>query len=193
MLNRPPATDSGSEPQSALDAAMARLAQGDRTALRTVYDASAAKLFAICLRILRDRSEAEDALQDVYVNLWRRADRFDASRASAIAWLSSFARNRAIDRLRSGRVLRQSGSIDEAASVADLQPLPDRQAEDAQESARIHHCLDELEDQQREPIRRAFFEGLTYAELATKSGTPLGTMKSRIRRGLTRLKACLES
>ena len=193
MLNRPPANDSGSEPQSALDAAMARLAQGDRTALRTVYDASAAKLFAICLRILRDRSEAEDALQDVYVNLWRRADRFDASRASAIAWLSSFARNRAIDRLRSGRVLRQSGSIDEAASVADLQPLPDRQAEDAQESARIHHCLDELEDQQREPIRRAFFEGLTYAELATKSGTPLGTMKSRIRRGLTRLKACLES
>ena len=180
-------------PTDALDAAMGRLAQGDRAALRTVYDASAAKLFAVCLRILGDRAEAEDALQDVYVTLWRRADRFDAERASAMAWLSSFARNRAIDRLRSGRVLRQSGPLDDAAAIADSQPLPDRQAEDGQERARIHHCLDQLEDQQREPIRRAFFEGQTYAELAAGSGAPLGTMKSRIRRGLARLKACLES
>ena len=193
MLNRSVANDRGDGPQELLDAAMTRLAQGDRTALRTIYDASATKLFAICLRILGDRAEAEDALQDVYINLWRRADRFDAERASAIAWLSSFARNRAIDRLRSGRVLRQSGPIDEAVGLADRQPLPDRQVESAEESARIHHCLDQLEDQQREPIRRAFFDGLTYAQLATKNNTPLGTMKSRIRRGLARLKACLES
>ena len=172
---------------------MTRLAQGDRAALKQVYSASSAKLFAICLRIIGDRAEAEDALQDVYVSLWRRADRFDASRASAIAWLSRFARNRAIDRLRSGKVIRQSVPAHEAVAVADGTPLPDRQAEDTQERARVHDCLGQLEDQQREPIRRAFFEGATYAEIAAASGTPLGTMKSRIRRGLARLKACLES
>lgn len=171
---------------------MVRLAAGDREALREIYDATQAKLFGICLRILGDRKEAEDALQDVYLSLWRRADRFDPARASPISWLATFARNRAVDRLRSGKVQRGAVPVDEALDVADDAPRADALLEDAERSARIHHCLGRLEEPARSSIRIAFFEGRTYAELADEAGEPLGTVKSRIRRGLAKLKACLE-
>lgn len=172
---------------------MVRLAAGDRAALEEVYRATSVKLFGICYRILGDRKEAEDALQDVYVNLWRRADRFDPERASPISWLAVFARNRAIDRLRSGRVQRDAAPIEAAAEVADAAPLADDLLIDAERKARVHHCLGTLDDNQRDNIRAAFFDGRTYAELAEAVGVPLGTMKSWIRRGMQRLKTCLES
>lgn len=171
---------------------MLRLADGDRDALREIYEATQAKLFGICLRILGDRKEAEDALQDVYLTLWRRADRYDPARASAISWLATFARNRAVDRLRTGKVQRGAVPVDEALEIADEAPRADALLEDAERSARIHHCLERLEDPTRSSIRTAFFEGRTYAELADTAGEPLGTIKSRIRRGLAKLKACLE-
>lgn len=175
-----------------LKAAMVRLAAGDRAALEEIYRATSVKLFGICYRILGDRKEAEDALQDVYVNLWRRADRFDPARASPISWLAVFARNRAIDRLRSGRVSRESAPLEAAAEVADAAPLAEELLIDAERRAQVHHCLAQLEDNQRENIRAAFFDGRTYAELAEAGGVPLGTMKSWIRRGMMRLKTCLE-
>ena len=175
-----------------LKAAMGRLAAGDRAALEEVYRATSVKLFGICYRILGDRKEAEDALQDVYVNLWRRADRFDPDRASPISWLAVFARNRAIDRLRSGRVQREAAPLEAAAEVADAAPLAEDLLIDAERKARVHHCLSQLEDNQRDNIRAAFFDGRTYAELAEAGDVPLGTMKSWIRRGLQRLKTCLE-
>ncbi len=175
-----------------LKAAMARLAAGDRTALEDIYRATSVKLFGICYRILGDRKEAEDALQDVYVNLWRRADRFDPARASPISWLAVFARNRAIDRLRSGRVQRAAAPLEAAAEVADSAPLAEALLIDAERRAQVHHCLSELEDNQQSNIRAAFFDGKTYAELAEAGGVPLGTMKSWIRRGMIRLKTCLE-
>lgn len=175
-----------------LKGAMVRLAAGDRAALEEVYRATSVKLFGICYRILGDRKEAEDALQDVYVNLWRRADRFDPERASPISWLAVFARNRAIDRLRSGRVQREAAPLEAAAEVADATPLADAMLIDAERSARVHHCLGQLDDNQRDNIRAAFFDGRTYAELAEAGGVPLGTMKSWIRRGMQRLKTCLE-
>ena len=178
--------------RTALKAAMIRLADGDRAALREIYDATQAKLFGICLRILGDRKEAEDALQDVYLTLWRRADRFDPDRASPISWLATFARNRAVDRLRAGKVQRASVPVDEALEIADDAPRADALLEDAERTARIHHCLGTLEEPARGTIRTAFFEGRTYAELAEAAGEPLGTIKSRIRRGLAKLKACLE-
>jgi len=171
---------------------MLRLADGDRDALREIYEATQAKLFGICLRILGDRKEAEDALQDVYLTLWRRADRYDPARASPISWLATFARNRAVDRLRTGKVQRGAVPVDEALEIADEAPRADALLEDAERSARIHHCLERLEDPTRSSIRTAFFEGRTYAELADTAGEPLGTIKSRIRRGLAKLKACLE-
>jgi RNA polymerase sigma-70 factor (ECF subfamily) len=172
---------------------MIRLAGGEREALREIYDATQAKLFGICLRILGDRKEAEDALQDVYLTLWRRADRFDPARASPISWLATFARNRAVDRLRAGKVQRGAVPVDEALEIADGAPRADALLEDAERGARIHHCLGTLEEPTRSSIRTAFFEGRTYAELAETSGEPLGTIKSRIRRGLAKLKACMEA
>ena len=170
---------------------MARIAAGDRGALKALYEASSAKLFGLCLRILSDREEAQDVLQDVYVTVWRRADRFDGSRASAMTWISTIARNRAIDALRArGPAGRRQplGGVDPADETPGAEALVG-QADDAR---RLQACLDELDPRTREAIRTAFFEGVTYEALAARTDTPLGTMKSWIRRGLARLKGCLE-
>ena len=176
-----------------LRAAMQRLANGDNSALEEIYSATRVKLFGICLRILGDRKEAEDALQDVYVNLWQRADRYDPERASPISWLATFARNRAIDRLRTGKVRGGAVPVEEANPLPDEAPLADALLVDAEKSAQIHTCIAGLDENTRTHIRSAFFEGYTYAQLAEAADVPLGTMKSWIRRGLQKLRACLEA
>ena len=173
--------------------AMVRLAEGDSAAFEEIYTATRVKLFGICLRILGDRKEAEDALQDVYVNLWQRADRFDPQRASPISWLATFARNRAIDRLRTGKVRAGTVPVEEASPIPDETPLADALLVDAEREAQIHKCLEGLDENTRSYIRAAFFEGRTYAQLAERADVPLGTMKSWIRRGLMKLRACLEA
>lgn len=184
---------SADEAREALRDAMARLAAGDQAALEDIYRATRVKLFGICLRILGDRKEAEDALQDVYVNLWQRADRYDPARASPIAWLAAFARNRAIDRLRTGKVRGGAVPVEEAAPLPDESPLADALLVDAEQTAQIHKCLGALDARTQGHIRAAFFEGKTYAQLAEAAEVPLGTMKSWIRRGLQRLRTCLEA
>jgi len=185
------------DPQTAardrLRAAMARLADGDSAALEEIYAATRVKLFGICFRILGDRKEAEDALQDVYVNLWQRADRYDPARASPISWLATFARNRAVDRLRTGKVRGGSVPVEEALPLPDQSPLADALLVDKERNAQIHTCIAGLDPNTRDHIRGAFFEGYTYAELAERADVPLGTMKSWIRRGLQKLRACLEA
>lgn len=171
---------------------MRRLAAGERSALSDVYRATYAKLFGICLRILKDRKEAEDAVQDLYLSLWRRAERYDPQRASPISWLAVFARNRAIDRLRRLQRQGETASVETAEVLPDPEPLAEDQLIDAEREARVHDCLAALEPEQNAAIRSAFLDGQTYARLAERHGIPLGTMKSRIRRGLARLKACLE-
>jgi RNA polymerase sigma-70 factor (ECF subfamily) len=175
-----------------LSAALNRVARGDCAALRLVYDATAAKLFGVCLRILNDRSEAEDVLQDVYLTVWRKAAAFDETRASPITWLVAIARNRAIDRARSAKPARRSEPIEAAAEVADPGPSAAELLETAQEHDRLKSCLDEIEQRQSLAIKAAFMGGLTYEDLAERSGVPLGTVKSWIRRGLAKLKECLE-
>ena len=175
-----------------LNAAIRRAAGGDRAALRLVYDMTAAKLFGVCLRILNDRSEAEDVLQEVYLTVWRKAASFDEARASPITWLVAIARNRAIDRVRSVSAARASAPIEAADDVPDPAPLAAQALETAQENRRLYSCLEELEMRQSAAIRAAFMDGLTYDELAERQGVPLGTMKSWIRRGLAKLRACLE-
>jgi RNA polymerase sigma-70 factor (ECF subfamily) len=175
-----------------LAAALARVADGDRAALRMVYQDTSAKLFGVLVRILNDKSEAEDVLQEVYVTVWRKAATFDPSRASPITWLVAIARNRAIDRLRAGAAGRRMESIDAAGDVSDPAPAAVELVEQAQVHARLAACLKELEDRQSKAIRAAFMDGNTYEELATRMGVPLGTMKSWIRRGLLKLRACLE-
>lgn len=186
-------SDSAHLARERLRSAMARLADGDSAALEEIYQSTRVKLFGICLRILGDRKEAEDALQDVYINLWQRADRYDPSRASPISWLATFARNRAIDRLRTGKVRGGAVPVEEAAPLPDEAPLADMLLVDAEQSAQIHQCLDKLDDRTEAHIRSAFYDGYTYAELAERADVPLGTMKSWIRRGLQKLRACLEA
>lgn len=180
------------EARAALEAAMLRLAAGERAALRDVYGSTHAKLFGIVLRILGDRRDAEDTVQEVYLALWQKAKRYDPGRASPISWLAVVARNSAIDRLRRRAAQGAAAPVEAAEALPDPVPLAEDQMIDIEHSARIHHCLAELEAQQGEAIRGAYLEGQTYAALAARQGVPLGTMKSRIRRGLIRLKTCLE-
>jgi RNA polymerase sigma factor (sigma-70 family) len=175
-----------------LAAALVRVAAGDRAALRNVYQDTSAKLFGICLRILKDRSEAEDVLQDVYVTVWRKAAAFDPGRASPITWLVAIARNRAIDRLRASALSRRMEPIEAADAVSDPAPAAVERIELAQQHQRLARCLEELDARHASAIRAAFLEGATYEELAASMRVPLGTMKSWIRRGLLKLRACLE-
>ncbi|RIV87943.1 sigma-70 family RNA polymerase sigma factor [Aurantiacibacter zhengii] len=179
--------------RAALKADIARLATGDRSALKDIYRATSAKLYGIALRILGDEREAEDAVQDIYLDLWKRAERYDPARASPISWLATMARNRAVDRLRTrGKVAHASVPEAAAAHVADGSVPADGQIELDQRDARIHFCLEQLEKRQRSAISRAFLGGATYIQLAEDDDVPLSTVKSRVHRGLSRLKACIE-
>lgn len=173
--------------------ALGRAGAGDRSAFRTVYEATSAKLLGVCLRILSDRQLAEDVLQDTYLTVWRKASTFDPARASPITWLVTIARNRSIDRLRSAAPMRRTAPVEDAHDLADSAPLASDVIETTDEVGRLNRCLDTLEDRVRGVIRTAFLEGVTYDALATRENVPLGTMKSWIRRGLLRLRSCLDS
>lgn len=175
-----------------LSRAIHRVANRDHDALKYVYRHTSAKLFGVCLRILNDREEAEDVLQDVYLTVWNRADRFDQEKASPITWLVSIARNRSIDRLRKrgGRVI---ADVEEAEALADGAPLASTLLEDEDDRRRLEGCIDQLDPRHAGALRTAFFEGVTYDALAQALKVPLGTMKSWIRRGLISLRGCLEA
>lgn len=176
------------ESRQRLVLALGEVARGDRASLKTVYDMTSAKLFGVIVRIERDRDSAEDVLQDVYVKVWRRAGRFDPSRASPITWLCTIARNAAIDsRRRHGH----ETDLDGVPEVEDDAPLADEMLCNIEDASRVRQCLDTLQTDQRRSIRLAFFDGLSHSELADRVGVPLGTMKSWIRRGLASLKGCL--
>ena len=173
-----------------LDPLMRSVASGNRGALAELYRRTSAKLFGICVRVLGSEAEAEDVLQEVYLIVWNKADRFDPAKASPITWLAVLARNKAIDRLRVRKL--PTDPIESAGEVGDDRPSALDVLETVQEQQRLAGCLDELEEQQRAMIRAAFLDGATYPELAEREGVPLGTMKSWIRRGLLRLRGCLQ-
>ncbi len=186
----PPAASSDTRRREELNQLLLDVGTGDQGAFATLYRRTSAKLFGVCMKMLRDRSEAEEVLQDVYVTVWRRAVTFDPTLASAITWLMAIARNRTIDRLR----LHREEPLDESTeeSVADERPSPAAIAERSEERRRLDECLDVLPTRQGSVVREAFFSGATYAELAERLCVPLGTMKSWIRRSLLQLKACLD-
>jgi len=175
-----------------LAAALSGMAKGDRAALQTVYRLTSAKLFAVCLRILGEPGEAEDAVQEVYMTVWRKAAQFDPALSSPMTWLIAIARNRAIDQLRARGRGRFMDPIDAAADLADDAPMADSALQATQDQARLQHCLGGLADHERAALRGAFFDGNTYEELAERMKVPLGTMKSWIRRAMLKLKSCLE-
>jgi RNA polymerase sigma-70 factor, ECF subfamily len=171
-----------------LTALLVRAADGDAAAFRLFYDRTSAKLFAVVLRILPERGEAEDVLQEVYLTVWRKAAEFDATRASPVTWVATIARNRAIDRLRA-RGSRPTAPIDEAADVRDARPAADELIDAAGGAARVQAALAAIEPRHAAAIRACYFEGLTYEALAARDGVPIGTLKSWVRRGLLRMRA----
>ncbi len=162
-------------------------AAGDTLAFRNLYDATSAKLFGVILRILHERGEAEDVLQEVYTTVWRKAAEFDATRASPITWMATIARNRAIDRLRA-RGSRPTAPLEQAAEVRDERATAEDIISANDDSRRLGTALGRLDARHAAAIRSTYFEGLTYEALAEREGVPVGTLKSWVRRGLIRMK-----
>jgi len=179
------------ERHAELNRLLAAVGRGDRAAFATLYQAVAPRLFGVIVRMVRDKGEAEDLLQDVMTTAWRRADSFDAERGNAMTWLVTLARNRTIDRMRQHREL-PLGDEQEWLDLPDEAPTPAARAEASQERVRLERCLQQLDALHRGVVREAFFTGASYNELAERRRVPLGTMKSWIRRSLLQLKACLE-
>ena len=179
--------------QSTADIAdlIARTALKDRAAFRDLYGRTSAKLFGVTLRILRDRGEAEEALQEVYVKIWQRADRYAAGGYSPISWLVAVARNHSLDVLRARRPM--ADDIDVALDIADSSPDPEAAAIGKGERGRIDECLGELEGDKAEAVRGAYLDGFSYDELAARFNVPLNTMRTWLRRSLIKLRECLSA
>jgi RNA polymerase sigma-70 factor (ECF subfamily) len=170
-------------------AALERMARGDHDALAELYDRHGRLVFSLALRILRDQADAEDIVQDVFSQAWRQAARYESSRGNVIAWLLNLTRSRAIDRLRGRRARPDTATGDPAAlELPDLSQPVDEQIALSTEAARIRAAVDELSVLQRVAIELAFYEGLTHVEIAERLELPLGTVKTRIRQGLLKLK-----
>lgn len=167
-----------------------RVSMRDRTAFDLLYRQTSAKLYGVCLRILNDRAEADEALQEVFVKIWTKADRFAVSDLSPISWLAAVARNHSIDRIRARRPA--ADDIDEALDVADPAPGPEAMAVAGGERLAIDSCLDELEADRADAVRGAYLNGDSYAELAERYAVPLNTMRTWLRRSLLKLRECLE-
>jgi RNA polymerase sigma-70 factor (ECF subfamily) len=170
-------------------AALERMARGDHEALAELYDRHGRLVFSLALRILRDQSDAEDIVQDVFSQAWRQAARYESSRGNVIAWLLNLTRSRAIDRLRGRRARPDTAAADPATlELPDRAQPVDEQIALSTEAARIRAAVDELTVLQRVAIELAFYEGLTHVEIAERLELPLGTVKTRIRQGLLKLK-----
>lgn len=172
-----------------LEDMMARITLRDRDALASLYDATSAKLFGVCLRVLQNRSEAEDVLHDVYLRVWQKADTYAVTGHSPMTWLITVTRNMSIDQLRKRRP--ETGSDDAMVLVADAGPSPEAAAIASSERARIEACMGELESDRADAVRAAYLEGETYRDLAARFGVPLNTMRTWLRRSLMKLRDCL--
>jgi RNA polymerase sigma-70 factor, ECF subfamily len=172
------------------EALLEACARGDRAALQSLYAGTAPQLFGLALRILRNRELAEDVMQDSFILVWRRAHSFDPDRGTAMAWLARIVRNQCLDLMR--RRGRES-PLDDAwmQSWEDPAPGPADLTALSRDARRLWACLDELDEGPRKSMILAYYEGLTFAEVADRVGVPLGTVKSWIRRGLIQLRACM--
>lgn len=168
-----------------------RVALRDRSAFDRLYHATSAKLFGACLHILKNRPEAEEELQEVFVKIWLKADQFAVTGQSPMSWLIAIARHQAIDRLRARREVA-AGLDDAALEVSDQKPGPEAQALASSDRRELQRCLQELKADRAEAVRSAYLEGDSYADLAARHGMPLNTMRTWLRRSLMQLKECLQ-
>ena len=199
-INPPAASDTWPQRSQELAQLLARAGLGDRAAFAGLYERTSGHLFAVLLRIQRDRAVAEELLQEVYVAVWKAAAGFDAARSQPLTWLTHIARHRAIDSLRRSQTQPRTESLhamdDDSDNLLDsvASDIPGPldllgQASDARELAQ---CMERLSPPQRQSVALAFFDGLSHAEVAAQLQHPLGTVKSWVRRALATLKSCLE-
>jgi RNA polymerase sigma-70 factor (ECF subfamily) len=185
------ASASGSATQGATDELLQRVGAGDQTAFAAVYDALSARVFGLARHILRDTAQAEEVTQEAFLDVWRTAAKYDPARSSAATWVLTIAHRRAVDRVRSAQA-----AADRDARVAMLEQTPEfdevaEAVESLMEAEQVRRCLEGLTSLQRESLSLAYFGGHTYAQVATLLGLPLGTVKTRLRDGLARLRNCL--
>jgi RNA polymerase sigma-70 factor (ECF subfamily) len=191
LATRLPADDADSGTVSD-DVLLGRLATGEQDALSELFDRYQAQMYGLAMRITNDPSMAQDAVQEAFVGVWRNAARYSAARASVRTWILSITHHRAIDlvrRRRSNARLPDTDAAQDALTVPDVWPEVAR----ASDAAAVRSALTRLPVDQRTSIELAYFEGLTQAEIATRVGAPVGTIKSRVRLGLRQLRRYLEA
>lgn len=171
---------------------LAQTGLGDRRAFAELYDASKSKLFAVALRIVGERQVAEEVLQDSFVKIWHHAANYAAAKSAPMTWMTAIVRNRSLDIVR--RPNAEIADTDDffALNMEDASPSPPDTLAAKRDEAQIVRCMKGLAGEQHNAISMAFFQGLSHAEVADKLGKPLGTVKTHIRRGLLKLKDCLD-
>ena len=183
----------GSEDERSWAALVVQVAEGNERALTRLYDSTNRIVYGLAVRILGDSSAAEDVTLEVYLQVWRIAKTYDPGRGTVSSWLVTLTRSRAIDLLRSrqarGATLEQS--LEEVPAALDLRSDPERLSIEAAQTHMIQTCLEELPAEQRQAIELAYFSGLSHTEIAIRTGLPLGTVKTRIRSGMMRLRELL--
>ncbi len=172
-----------------IETLISRVALGDRAAFRALYAATSAKLFGVCLRVLKNRTDAEDVLQETFVKIWNNAAKYQVSGYSPITWLVTIARNQSIDRLRSRRP--DAADLTEAEEIPDRTASPEQQVIMGGEAARLRTCLEKLSPGRAEAVKAAYMEGYSYQELADRLQQPINTVRTWLRRSLITLKDCL--
>jgi RNA polymerase sigma-70 factor, ECF subfamily len=178
---------------------LSRVALGDRVAFRRLYDATSPSLLGVALRILRQRDNAEEVLQDAFVNVWHRASGYQAALSQPMTWLTAIVRNRALDAIRAG-ARHSADSLDAindregrtTIDIEDTTPGPQALLEQAADALAIRDCLDEFDGPQRQCLALAYYQGFSHAEVAQHIGSPLGSVKVWLRRGLEKLRRCLD-
>ena len=174
-----------------LEGLLERVSRGDTAAFEELYERVAGSVFGIIRRVLRDPAQSEEVAQEVLVEIWRSASRFDRARGTATTWIHTMAHRRAIDRVRAAQA---SHDREERVAVRDHQPAYDVVAEAVVtrlEQEQVRQCLESLTDLQRESVTLAYYGGYSYSEVAGLLDAPLGTVKTRMRDGLIRLRDCL--
>jgi RNA polymerase sigma-70 factor, ECF subfamily len=172
---------------------LARAGIGDRAAFAALFDATKSKLFAVSLRIVRERHLAEEVLQDSFVNIWNHAADYATAKAAPMTWMTAIVRNRSLDLVRRPHLEMQDEDDFFTLNLEDESAGPDDLLTASRDKARVERCMRDLEGDQLQSISLAFFHGLSHSEVADHMNKPLGTIKTHIRRGLMKLKGCLES